>query len=108
MSIAENVTLSILDRVSRWGVVDEKAEAELVGRYVKRLGIKASGGQDQPVDQLSGGNQQKVLLARSLASTPRVLILDEPTRGVDVGGAKQEIQRLVSELVAEKKDVGSS
>ncbi|MBO9569784.1 MAG: sugar ABC transporter ATP-binding protein [Cellulomonas iranensis] len=104
MSIAENVTLSILDRVSRWGVVDEKAEAELVGRYVKRLGIKASG-QDQPVDQLSGGNQQKVLLARSLASTPRVLILDEPTRGVDVG-AKQEIQRLVSELVAEKKDVG--
>lgn len=104
MSIAENISLSILDRVSRWGVVDERAEAELVGRYMKRLGIKASG-QDQPVDELSGGNQQKVLLARSLASTPRVLVLDEPTRGVDVG-AKREIQRLISELVAQDEEVG--
>ena len=104
MSIAENITLSILDQVSRFGVVSRRTEKRLVTEYMENLDIKASG-KDQPVQQLSGGNQQKVLLARALATKPKILILDEPTRGVDVG-AKREIQRLISELVAKEREVG--
>jgi galactofuranose transport system ATP-binding protein len=67
-----------------------------VDRFIKRLGIKTAG-PDQPIRELSGGNQQKVLLARWLCLNPRLLILDEPTRGIDVG-AKGEIQELINEL----------
>ena len=70
-------------------------------RYIKLLDISTPTA-DQPVKNLSGGNQQKVILARWLATNPRVLILDEPTRGIDVG-AKAEIQRLVLELAEEGK-----
>jgi monosaccharide-transporting ATPase len=68
----------------------------MVEEFMQSLGIKASS-PDQPVRELSGGNQQKVLLARWLCMNPKVLILDEPTRGIDVG-AKAEIQKLVDEL----------
>jgi ribose transport system ATP-binding protein len=85
-----------MPRLSRVGLVSEKAQNELVERFITRLDIKASS-PDQPVGELSGGNQQKVMLARWLCLNPKVLILDEPTRGVDVG-AKAEVQRLIDEL----------
>jgi monosaccharide-transporting ATPase len=96
MSVAENLTLALLPRISGNGVVDEGKQREIVDRFIKDLGIKCSG-PGQKIRELSGGNQQKVLLARWLAMNPDVLILDEPTRGIDVG-AKGEIQRLIRSL----------
>ncbi len=96
LSVRENLTLALLPRLSKGGVVDTARQAELVEHFIGELGIKTSG-PDQPIRELSGGNQQKVLLARWLAMNPKLLILDEPTRGIDVG-AKAEIQRLIGEL----------
>ncbi len=96
MSVADNIALAILPRLSRAGVRDEAAQRELVAHLMSRLGIKCSSPQ-QPVKELSGGNQQKVLLARWLATHPKLLILDEPTRGIDVG-AKGEILQLIRQL----------
>ena len=96
MSVRENVTLALLPALARAGVIDRQRQLEIVERYVARLGIKAAH-VEQPVRELSGGNQQKVLLARWMAMQPRLLMLDEPTRGVDVG-AKADIARLVGEL----------
>ena len=96
MSVAENLTLALLPRISRHGIIDEERQREIVERFIRDLGIKCSG-PNQKVRELSGGNQQKVLLARWLAMNPRLLILDEPTRGIDVG-AKAEIQRLIRRL----------
>ncbi|WP_424952913.1 sugar ABC transporter ATP-binding protein [Deinococcus sp.] len=98
LSVRENLTLALLPRLARAGVVDTRRQAEVVERFMARLGIKASG-PEQPIRELSGGNQQKVLLARWLAMNPELLILDEPTRGIDVG-AKAEIQHLIGELAA--------
>lgn len=97
MSVRENMTLALLPKLKKMGRVDRKRETELVERFIKSLGIKTSG-MEQPIRELSGGNQQKVLLARWLALEPEVLILDEPTRGVDVG-AKFEIQSIIREYV---------
>jgi len=99
MSVAENLTLAILPKISRNGVLDEARQREIVDRFIRDLGIKCSG-PNQKVRELSGGNQQKVLLARWLAMNPKLLILDEPTRGIDVG-AKAEIQRLIRRLADE-------
>jgi galactofuranose transport system ATP-binding protein len=88
--------LAALPRLSHAGLVSEKAQDELVETFMTRLRIKAAS-PDQPVGELSGGNQQKVLLARWLCLSPKVLILDEPTRGIDVG-AKAEVQGLIDEL----------
>ena len=96
LSVKENIVAAAMPRLARAGMVSEKAQAELVEEFVQSLGIKASS-PDQPVRELSGGNQQKVLLARWLCMNPKVLILDEPTRGIDVG-AKAEIQKLVDDL----------
>ena len=96
LSVRENIVAAALPRLSRAGLVSEKAQDEVVERFMKSLGIKASG-PDQPVRELSGGNQQKVMLARWLCMNPKILILDEPTRGIDVG-AKAEIQKLVDDL----------
>ena len=96
LSVGENLTLALLPALTRAGVVDEAAQARVVEDYIARLGIRCTGPQ-QPIRQLSGGNQQKVLLARSLCTRPRLLILDEPTRGIDVG-AKGEIQSLIRAL----------
>ena len=98
LSVRENIVAAALPRLARAGLVSEKAQDELVEEFVQSLGIKASS-PDQPVRELSGGNQQKVLLARWLCMNPKVLILDEPTRGIDVG-AKAEIQKLVDDLAA--------
>ncbi|GGN46344.1 ribose transport system ATP-binding protein [Actinoplanes campanulatus] len=99
LSIRENIALSILPRMSTFGLVSDAKIDEIVDRFMKRLRIKASS-PHQRVGDLSGGNQQKVLLARLLATGPKVLLLDEPTRGIDVG-AKAEVQALIDELAAE-------
>ena len=96
MSVAANITLASLPRLGRGPLLDRSADRSLGERYVQRLRIRTAS-LDQPVGSLSGGNQQKVLLARWLCSGARCLILDDPVRGVDVG-AKEEIFRLVREL----------
>ena len=96
MSVRENLTLAILPRLVAMGVIDEARQRAIVEKFMKRLAIKASG-PEQKIRELSGGNQQKVLLARWLCADPKLLILDEPTRGIDVG-AKAEIQSLIREL----------
>jgi monosaccharide-transporting ATPase len=96
LSVKENIITAALPRLSRGGFVSKKEQDELVERFMTRLNIKASS-PDQPVGELSGGNQQKVMLARWLCLEPKVLILDEPTQGIDVG-AKAEVQQLIAEL----------
>jgi len=91
-SISYNITLAVLDELKKAG----KNENELVDRYIQALSIKTPGN-DQVVNNLSGGNQQKVVIAKWLAAGPKVLILDEPTRGVDVG-ARVEIYGIMSDL----------
>ncbi len=99
MSVAENMMLALMPKLARAGILDETRQTEVVAGFIKSLGIKCSGPQ-QKIRELSGGNQQKVLLGRWLAMSPRLLILDEPTRGIDVG-AKAEIQKLVNRLADE-------
>ncbi len=96
MPIASNVSLASLPGVAPRGLIDRKAERELARSYIGQLRIKAESVQSS-AGTLSGGNQQKVALARWLATNPAVLILDEPTQGVDVG-SKQEIHKLMVEL----------
>jgi monosaccharide-transporting ATPase len=98
LSVRDNIVLAALPRLTRAGFVSDRRCDEIVEVFVRRLRIKISG-PGQRVRDLSGGNQQKVLLARMLCLHPRVLLLDEPTRGIDVG-AKAEIQALVDELAA--------
>ena len=99
LSIRENIVLAALPRLSRFGIVSRPRQDRIVETFMTRLRIKASS-PDQKVVELSGGNQQKVLLARWLCTEPRVLLLDEPTRGIDVG-AKAEVQALIDELAAD-------
>jgi monosaccharide-transporting ATPase len=96
LSVRENLTLAALPTLTRSGIVDRKKQDQIVDRFIERLGIKTAG-PDQKIRELSGGNQQKVLLARWMCLNPRLLLLDEPTRGIDVG-AKGEIQKLIEEL----------
>jgi ribose transport system ATP-binding protein len=97
MSVAENITLTSLDEISRHGVLDLVEERARAVELVDKLHIRAAS-LDQEAVNLSGGNQQKVVLARWLAAGCRVLLFDEPTRGIDVG-AKAEIYELIGELV---------
>jgi ribose transport system ATP-binding protein len=99
LSVRENIVLAAQPRLSRAGVVSRAKQDQVVRFFMERLRIKASS-PEQKVSDLSGGNQQKVLLARWLCLEPRVLLLDEPTRGIDVG-AKAEVQALIEELAAE-------
>ncbi|HEY0536911.1 MAG TPA: sugar ABC transporter ATP-binding protein [Actinoallomurus sp.] len=99
LSVRENIALAALPRLSRGGVVSDARIDRIVDTFMKRLRIKAAG-PHQRVAELSGGNQQKVLIARWLATEPRILLLDEPTRGIDVG-AKAEVQALIDELASE-------
>jgi rhamnose transport system ATP-binding protein len=96
MSVAANSSLASLRSIANAGWLDFEAEGRLADRYVQQLGIVAPS-VDALAGSLSGGNQQKVSLARWLATSPRVLILDEPTQGVDVA-AKAEIHRIVQDL----------
>ncbi len=96
LSIRENATLTLLKQVSRWGVLKLRYEKKMVGKYIKELDVRTPSA-ETPIQSLSGGNQQKVIIARCLASNPKVLILDEPTKGIDIG-AKAEIHRLIEQL----------
>jgi rhamnose transport system ATP-binding protein len=99
LSIRENASLAHIDEISRFWIVDRKRERGLVDQYLGGLKLRA-GSWEQPVSSLSGGNQQKVLLARWLATKAKVLMFDEPTKGVDVG-AKTEIYKVIGDLAAE-------
>ncbi|NTU78837.1 MAG: sugar ABC transporter ATP-binding protein, partial [Chloroflexales bacterium] len=99
MSIAQNITLPMLKAFTRMGWLNQRAERQHAIADAKRLEVKMTS-VDQPVGQLSGGNQQKVVLAKWLGTKPRVLILDEPTRGIDVG-TKAAVHHLMSSLAAE-------
>jgi D-xylose transport system ATP-binding protein len=99
--ITFNTTISSLQTVSSpsIGFIDGNEERALAGRYVEQLGVKAAS-VDAVVGTLSGGNQQKVLLARWLNANPKIFILDEPTRGIDIG-AKVEIHRVLNRLAGQ-------
>lgn len=97
-SIMKNISMANLGRISRHGVLDKKAEQNLVKRGIEELHIKCFGPQHE-CDNLSGGNQQKVVFAKWIYTEPKVLILDEPTRGVDIG-AKKEIYNIINDLAA--------
>jgi ABC-type sugar transport system ATPase subunit len=99
MSIRENLSLTVLRQLSRAAFLNEGAENELAARTIEQLSIRAYSPK-QIVGKLSGGNQQKVVVGKWLATRPRLLIMDEPTRGIDVG-AKAEIHRLMSELAGQ-------
>jgi len=96
-SVKNNIVLGIMDRIHKLGFVRTKAVDKIANDFREKLSIKTKS-IDVPVKSLSGGNQQKVVIARSLAMTPDILILDEPTRGVDVG-ARKEIHRLIDAAV---------
>ena len=98
MALRVNLSLACLRRDQRFGFLDMGREADLVEQAIERLSIRSQG-PEQLVRYLSGGNQQKVVLGRWLAMDPSVLLLDEPTRGVDVG-SKEEIYRLIEQLAA--------
>lgn len=98
-TIQNNILMPVFDRISRIGFLRRKQEKEIPDQYIKELNIKAPNAQ-MKAQMLSGGNQQKVVLAKCLASKPSVILLDEPTRGVDVG-AKAEIYRIINELVCQ-------
>jgi len=99
MSIARNITLPQIESLSRGGIINSKAEREVTVEYGSMMEIKAAGWQVD-ADTLSGGNQQKVVLAKWLATKPQILILDEPTKGIDVA-TKAAVHRFVSNLAAE-------
>jgi rhamnose transport system ATP-binding protein len=99
MTIGQNVSMASLRRIARGVFLDFRAEAERAAASIKQLGIRARG-PDQVVAQLSGGNQQKVVLGKWLETRPQILIMDEPTRGIDVG-AKAEIHALMGRLAQE-------
>jgi rhamnose transport system ATP-binding protein len=99
MSVASNITLTVLKQISRAGWLVFSKEHQIARKLSQRLQVKTAS-LASPVDTLSGGNQQKVVLAKGLAARPTILILDEPTQGIDVG-AKAEIHRLMSELASQ-------
>jgi galactofuranose transport system ATP-binding protein len=99
LSLRDNIVLAALPRLSHTGVISNAQVNELVNTLVRKLRIKATS-TDQPVDELSGGTQQKVLLARWLATRPLVLMLDEPTRGIDVG-SRADLHELIDDLAVD-------
>jgi ribose transport system ATP-binding protein len=99
MNISRNISLASIKKMSQGGWLRKGKEAEIAGRYRTQLNIRSASG-DQEVRELSGGNQQKVVMAKWLETQPRILLLDEPTRGVDVG-AKQEIYAWMNRWTAE-------
>uniref|UniRef100_UPI0005B2F362 sugar ABC transporter ATP-binding protein n=1 Tax=Rhizobium fredii TaxID=380 RepID=UPI0005B2F362 len=96
MTVRENLSFAALDRVSRGGVIDRTKEEQLIDEMLRLLEIKTAG-LEVPVGALSGGNQQKVVIAKWLMRKPRIILLNDPTRGIDVG-TKQELYRLLRQL----------
>ncbi len=96
MSVRDNLSFAALGKLSRWGIVDRAAEREAVERIAQLLAVR-SGGTDMPAASLSGGNQQKLVIGKWLLVAPRILLLNDPTRGIDVG-TKQEMYQLLRNL----------
>lgn len=96
MSVAENISLTVLDKIIKWGLLSEKLESKLYHKQVASLSIKVQS-PSQLMKNLSGGNQQKVVLAKWIERGPTILLLDEPTRGIDIN-AKNEIYELIAQL----------
>ncbi|MDL2296155.1 ATP-binding cassette domain-containing protein, partial [Lachnospiraceae bacterium OttesenSCG-928-E19] len=96
-SVQFNSTIEVLDQFIKGIIVDKKKEINITQEYIDKMSTKTPS-QEQVIGNLSGGNQQKVLIGRWLATNPKILIMDEPTRGVDVG-AKSEIYMIMNELV---------
>lgn len=101
LSIKENISMACLKQISRWTVVSRERQKNIVEQYQSSMKIKMANA-DVPVKNLSGGNQQKVVLAKWMATEPDIIIFDEPTRGIDVG-AKYEIYLLMHELLRQGK-----
>ena len=99
MSVKNNIVLACMKQISQLGFVISRKRLALVNRYIEELRIKTPT-PEQRIRNLSGGNQQKALLARWMATNPKLIILDEPTRGIDVG-AKQEVERLVQQIASQ-------
>jgi ribose transport system ATP-binding protein len=99
MTVRENLTFASLDRISRRGFIDRDVETKLIDDMIALLAIKTNG-PDIAVGSLSGGNQQKVVIAKWLMNQPRIILLNDPTRGIDVG-TKQEIYQLLRKLADE-------
>ena len=97
--VRENIALPVLKSISTHTILNRKKENKLTEYYKEKLRIKIYSG-EQIAKELSGGNQQKVVIAKELAAKPELIIIDEPTRGIDVG-AKQEIYKLMNELIEE-------
>jgi ribose transport system ATP-binding protein len=99
-SVRPNMSITILKQLERWGIMlNRKKEMELSKHYIQQLAIKTSS-TETIVKNLSGGNQQKIVLAKWLAKKPKVLLLDEPTRGIDIN-AKSELYKLIKQLADE-------
>jgi ribose transport system ATP-binding protein len=96
MSVRDNLSFAALDRFSRNGIIDRVAEQKAIDEVIQLLGIRTAG-TDIPVGALSGGNQQKVVIAKWLMRSPRIILLNDPTRGIDVG-TKQEMYQLLRRL----------
>ena len=99
MTVGENLSLPSLKRDQNHGFLNREKERSLIDRMIHSMGVKTQSGK-QIIQYLSGGNQQKVVLGKWLGMEPRILLMDEPTRGIDVG-AKQEIYRLMEILASE-------
>ena len=96
MSVRDNLAFAALDRLSRDGIIDRAAETRAIGEMIELLGVRTAG-TEIPVSSLSGGNQQKVVIAKWLMIAPRIVLLNDPTRGIDVG-TKQEMYQLLRRL----------
>ena len=96
LPVANNICMAIMSKITNLGIINRKKETEFANQYVNQLSIRTPS-IDQPVQYLSGGNQQRVVIAKWLATKPKLLLVDEPTRGIDVG-AKAEIHALLNEL----------
>jgi ribose transport system ATP-binding protein len=103
IDVKGNISMAVLQNISSNFIVDKEKEIDISSNYREKLNIKTPS-LEQKVKNLSGGNQQKVVIAKWLASNPDLIILDEPTRGIDVG-AKFEIYKLINQLVAEGKTI---
>lgn len=99
LNIMQNITIASLDQFSKFGVISKRKQIQTASAYIDKIKIKTSG-LSQMIKNLSGGNQQKVLISRWMCNKPDLIIFDEPTRGIDVG-AKFEIEHLIQELVSE-------
>lgn len=99
LSVKENITMALLPEITKYGLVSSKKQDEIADKYIELLKIKTPD-KEQQIRNLSGGNQQKVLLARWLCTNPKLLIMDEPTRGIDIG-SKEEIETIIQDLADE-------